>query len=78
MKNLRIVPISPEHAAITPHLRQQDLDEIFAATQLPHALRTKTTSDTNVNISFGDLEAFCRVLTISKTKALSKGALLTE
>ena len=34
MENLRIVPLSPEHAAITPHLRQQDLDEIYAATDL--------------------------------------------
>ena len=34
MQNLLIVPLRPEHAAITPYLRQQDLDEIHASTEL--------------------------------------------
>ena len=31
---LQIVKLRPEHAAITPYLRQQDLDEIHEATDL--------------------------------------------
>ncbi len=38
MKNLQIVPLLPEHAAITPYLRQQDLNEIHAMTDYPPAL----------------------------------------
>ena len=34
MQNLKIVPLRPEHATITPYLRQQDLDEIHEATDL--------------------------------------------
>ena len=29
------VPLKPEHAAIAPHLRQQDIDEIHAACDWP-------------------------------------------
>ena len=38
MKNLKIVPLRPEHAAITPHLRIQDIHEIHAMTDLSPAL----------------------------------------
>lgn len=34
MNNLQILPLKPEHAAITPYLRLQDLDEIHAGTDL--------------------------------------------
>ena len=35
MKSLKFVPLKPEHARITPYLRQVDLDEIEAMTDLP-------------------------------------------
>lgn len=34
MRNLKITPIKPEHAAITPYLRKADLEEINAMTGL--------------------------------------------
>ena len=38
MKNLQIVPLRPEHATIAAHLRQADIDEIHAASDLSPAL----------------------------------------
>ena len=35
MKSLKFVALKPEHAKITPHLRQADVDEINAMTDLP-------------------------------------------
>ena len=33
MKSLKFVALKPEHAKITPHLRQTDVDEIKAMTE---------------------------------------------
>ena len=38
MNNLQIIKLRPEHAAISPYLRQQDIDEIHAMTDLSPAL----------------------------------------